>query len=95
MSFEPTAELSQKEEANQFVDQMKSTLEEAKSALQKSKDEMTCYYNQRQEPAPVYKPGDKVFLDSLDIQTTRPSKKLSHKFLGPYPVERAVGRNAY
>ena len=70
---------------------MKSTLEEAKSALQKSKDEMTRYYNRRREPAPVYKPGDKVFLDSSDIQTTRPSKKLSHKFLGPYPVEKAVG----
>jgi hypothetical protein len=95
MGFEPTAEPSWKEEANQFVDRMKSTLEEAKSALRKSKDEMTRYYNRRREPAPVYKPGDKVFLDSSDIQTTRPSKKLSHKFLGPYPVERAVGRNAY
>jgi hypothetical protein len=31
--------------ANEFIDQMKSTLEEAKSALQKSKDDMTCYYN--------------------------------------------------
>jgi hypothetical protein len=95
MGFEPTAESSRKEGVNQFVDRMKSTLEKAKSALRKSKDEMAHYYNRRREPAPTYKPGDKVFLDASDIQTTRPSKKLSHKFLGPYPVEKAIGRNAY
>jgi len=36
-----------------------------------------------------------VYLDSEDIQTTRLSKKLSHHCLGPYPVERRVGRYAY
>ena len=34
-------------------------------------------------------------LDSKDIQTTHPSKKLSHRRLGPYPVERCVGKYAY
>ena len=36
-----------------------------------------------------------VYLDSEDIQTTRPSKKLLHRRLGPYPVERRVGKYAY
>ena len=36
-----------------------------------------------------------VYLDSEDIQTTRPSKKLSHCRLGPYLVERCVGKYAY
>jgi hypothetical protein len=30
-----------------------------------------------------------------DINTTRPSKKLAHKWLGPYTIERPVGRMAY
>ena len=34
-------------------------------------------------------------LDSKDIQTTHPSKKLSHRRLGPYPVKRRVGKYAY
>ena len=34
---------------------------------------MAKYYDQRQTPAPVYQPGDKVYLDASDIQTTRPS----------------------
>jgi len=36
-----------------------------------------------------------VYLDSKDIQTTCLSKKLSHRHLGPYPVERRVRKYAY
>ena len=93
MGFEPNVEPSEVETANEFVERMKSTLEEAKSAIRKSKDDMTRYYDRRREPAPVFRPGDLVFLDSSDIQTTRPSRKLAHKWLGPYPVERAVGQS--
>ena len=35
------------------------------------------------------------FADASDIQTTRPSRKLSHRRLGPFPIERQVSRNAY
>jgi len=64
-------------------------------ALAKAKDDMARYYNRRRSPALTFSPGDMVYLDSEDIQTTRPSKKLSHRRLGPYPVERRVGRYAY
>ena len=57
---------------------MKNTLEEAKAALAKSKDDMAKYYNQKQTPALDYQPSDMVYLDSSDIQTTRLSHKLSH-----------------
>jgi len=80
---------------NEFTDRMKNTLEEAKSALAKAKDDMARYYNQRRTPAPTYAPGDKVYLDASDIHTTRPSKKLSHRRLGPFLVEKRVGTNAY
>jgi Chromo (CHRromatin Organisation MOdifier) domain len=56
---------------------------------------MARYYNQRRTPAPVYAPGDKVYLDASDINTTRPSKKLSHRRLGPFVVEKRIGLNAY
>ena len=46
-------------------------------------------------PAPIFAPGDKVYLDASDIQTTRPSKKLAHRQLGPYIVECQVGSHAY
>jgi len=68
---------------------------QAKSALAKAKDDMARYYNQCRAPAPTFAPGDKVYLDSSDIRTTRPSMKLLHHCLGPYRVERSVGHFAY
>jgi len=86
---------SQLESVNEFTDRMKLVLEEAKAALTKAKDNMARYYNQRRLPTPAYKPGDLVYLDASDISTTRPSQKLSHQRLGPFPVERQVSQNAY
>jgi hypothetical protein len=94
MGFEPQ-QPSRLESVNEFTDRMKLALEEAKSALAKAKDDMARYYNQRRLPTPVYKPGDLVYLDASDIKTTRPSWKLSHRRLGPFPIERQVSRNAY
>jgi len=50
--------------------------------------DMKRYYDQQKTLAPVFKPGDKVFLDASDIRTTHPSQKLSHQRLGPFVVER-------
>ena len=94
MGFEPSPP-SRLETVNEFTDRMQSALTEARSALAKAQDDMTRYYNRRREPAPEYTPGDKVYLDGSDIQTSRPSKKLAHRFLGPYVVERRVGLYAY
>jgi hypothetical protein len=59
------------EAVNKFMEQMKMALEEAKSALNKAKDDMARYYNQRRLLTPTYKLGDKVYLDgALDISTT-------------------------
>jgi len=95
MGFEPDQLPSRVEAVNEFTDRMKATLEEAKSALAKAKDDMAQYYNRRRSPAPFFTLGDMVYLDSEDIQTTRPSRKLSHHRLGPYPVESRIGRHAY
>lgn len=70
-------------------------LEEAKATLSKAKEEYAQYYNRRRTPAPVLKPGDKVWLDGSDIKTTHPSAKLAHRCLGPFAVERQVRHGAY
>jgi len=56
---------------------------------------MERYYNRRCSPAPSFSSSDMVYLDSEDIQTACPSKKLSHCCLGPYPVKRRIGKYAY
>ena len=95
MGFKLHQPPSRFEAVNKFTDQMKDTLEEAKSALAKAKDNMVWYYNCCRSPAPSFSPGNMVYLDSEDIQTTCWSKKLLHRRLGPYPVERRVGKYAY
>jgi len=69
MGFEPDQPQSCMESVNDFKDRMTDTLEEAKAALAKSKDDMTLYYNQKHTPAPEFKAGDMVFLDASDIQS--------------------------
>jgi len=72
-----------------------AVLEEAKAALAKSKDDMMLYYNWKQTPALEFKAGDMVFLDASNVQTTRPSRKLSHRRLGLFPIDSQVGNGAY
>ena len=74
---------------------MEESLSKAKLALEKSKEDMEHYYNRHCVPAPIFTPGDKVYLDASDIQTTHPSKKLANQWLGPYIVECQVGLHAY
>ena len=40
----------------------------------------------RFSPTPDFKVGDKVIIKAQFFQTTRPSKKLSKKYLGPYEI---------
>src|SRR6202789_1197539 len=84
MGFEPGQRHSHLENINEFKDRMKEAMDEAKAALTKSKDDMAKYYDRKRTSAPEYQPGDKVYLDASDIQTTRLSKKLSHHRLGPF-----------
>jgi hypothetical protein len=70
MGFEPEQHCSHLETVNEFKDQMKEALDEAKAALTKSKDNMARYYDQKHTLAPDYQPGDKVYLDASDIQAT-------------------------
>ena len=45
--------------------------------------------------APVCKVGDKVWLNAQNITTAHPMKKLDHKWLGPYTINKVVSCNAY
>src|SRR6266508_1629237 len=95
MGFEPHQPLSKVKAVNKFTDQMKDTLKEARSVLAKAKDNMAHYYNQCGTPAPLFAPGNKVYLDSEDIQTIRSYKKLSYCQLGPYSIERRISKYTY
>jgi len=95
MGFELRQDPSSLEMVNEFTKRIESTTEKAKSAICKAQEDMTRYYNRRRSLAPVFKPGDRVYLDTSDIRTTRPSPKLLHRRLGPFEIERQVEPLAY
>ncbi|KAL1942409.1 hypothetical protein VTO73DRAFT_6011 [Trametes versicolor] len=46
-------------------------------------------------PAPDFRVGDLVFVRAQFIRTTCPSKKLSEKYLGPYPIITQPGSHSF
>ena len=58
---------------------LKAEISMAQQHYQKSTD-ARCF------PTPDFKVGDKVFIKAQFFRTTRPSKKLSKKYLGPYEI---------
>jgi len=69
MGFEPDQPGSCVESVNEFKDWMKDTLEEAKAALAKSKDDITLYYNRKQSLALEFK--QVIWSSSMPV-TSRP-----------------------
>jgi hypothetical protein len=51
--------------------------------------------NRGRIPAPNIQVGSKVWLDARDVRTTRPSRKLDWKRLGPFVVCQQVSPSAY
>ena len=80
---------------NDFTSRMEKATDEACSALTQAANDMAWFYDTHCREAPLYKIGDKVCLNSHNITTTWPTKKLDHKWLGPYPIEKVILQNTY
>ena len=52
------------------------------------------YYNKKHKPQ-HYKVGNLVILATKNLKQKRPSKKLAHKFVGPFRITNKVGAQAY
>ena len=55
---------------------------------------MARYYDAKHKPV-EFSPGDLVWLNASNIFTSRPSKKLNYKRLGPFKVLKRIGLQAY
>ncbi len=51
--------------------------------------------NGRRLPEPIFDVGERVWLDARNITTQRPSRKLDHKRLGPFPIAEFIPPNSY
>jgi hypothetical protein len=77
-----------------FVQRMKNVQAEAEAALQKAHKDMKRYVDCLYAEAPKYQIGDKVWLSTKDLHMSRPSRKLTEKHVGPYPISKIILPNA-
>src|SRR5260370_22996411 len=69
---------------------MSQMQDKVKAALEHTVDEMAWYYDHQRSPTPTYEVGAKVWLNTQNYTTTHPTKKLDHKWLGPFVIEKVV-----
>ena len=80
--------LAQAREYAVNLESLHQYLREEMAAAQKSYQGPT---DARRLPAPDFKVGDQVYVKAKYFRSTQPSKKLSEKNLGPYPIIAQVG----
>ena len=66
-----------------------------KERLQQSFDKAALYFDEGRTQAPKWKVGDKVYLNTKNIKTKRPTKKLDWKNFGPFKIIECIGTHAY
>jgi len=78
------------ETLNVFASRMEVAMKEVHSALTRAADYMADFYDAYQREAPLYMVRGKVWLNGKNITTTCLMKKLDHKWLGLYPVDKVI-----
>jgi hypothetical protein len=62
--------------------------------LKDTQSSMGTYADKRRTTPPPFAVGDKVLVNSKYMKTKRPSKKLNHRYLGPFHIKKLVGSRA-
>jgi hypothetical protein len=78
--------------ARQFVTDLDELHQELRKAIASSQAAYQKSADRNRLLPPEFKIGDRVFVKAEFFRTTRPSKKLAEKYLGPYEIIAQVGR---
>ena len=97
MGFEPSTPINHPaaRRAEDFAAKMNAIWDYMKSAATVAQLRQRDYADQRHPPAPSYRVGQKVWLDTRNIKTLRPSKKLDWKNVGQLTIIEKVSDWAY
>ncbi|MBW0566295.1 hypothetical protein O181_106010 [Austropuccinia psidii MF-1] len=87
--------ITQDTPAGRLSTKVQSVQQDVKRELEVSINRFKRYADKSRESSPILNPGDMVWLSSKNIKSTRPTKKLSERWLGPFPILRKVSTHAY
>ncbi|MBW0587122.1 hypothetical protein O181_126837 [Austropuccinia psidii MF-1] len=87
--------INQDTPAGKLSTKSQSVQQDVKRELEVAINQFKRYTDKSRESPPVFNPGDMVWLSSKSIKSTRPTKKLSEGWLGPFPILKKVSAHAY
>ncbi|MBW0593906.1 hypothetical protein O181_133621 [Austropuccinia psidii MF-1] len=87
--------ISQDSPAGKLSTKLQSVQQVVKEELESAIRRFKKYADRNRAIPPDFQPGDKVWLASKNIKTTRPTKKLSERWLGPFEVLKKICSHAY
>ncbi|MBW0580300.1 hypothetical protein O181_120015, partial [Austropuccinia psidii MF-1] len=73
---------------------IQSVQQDVKRELEAALNRFKRYSGKSREIPPVFNPGDMVWLSSKNMESTRLTKKLSERWLGPFPILKKVSTHA-
>jgi hypothetical protein len=80
--------------ANELAERLSEMHDVLRDNLILAQNQQAKYYDAKHKPL-QFDIGDMVWLLSTNIKTARPSKKLDWKRLGPFPIVKRIGIQAY
>lgn len=96
MGFEPVLPTSPPaRDAEEFAHRMELITEFVRAEITSAQACHEEQVNQKRQPARRYQVGQYVWLDSRNIRTLRPQKKLDWKNLGPFRITEIISPHAY
>ncbi len=82
-------------DAQETARQLKEIQEHLQTEILRAQHRYSEGADRRRTPAPAFKEGDRVWLNTKNIVTRRPSRKLDHRRIGPYKIVKVVSPWAY
>ncbi len=79
----------------QFIRRCRLTWKKARHKLLRVSQQYQRQANRRRRPAPILRPGQRVWLSTKNLPLRVESRKLSQRFIGPFRVARKVNPVTY
>ena len=81
--------------AQQIAEDLAALHEYLKEQIRIAINQYSAATSSRRTDPPKFKEGAMVWLNARNIKTKRPSKKLDHRYLGPYKIVKKISSHAF
>ncbi|MBW0489068.1 hypothetical protein O181_028783 [Austropuccinia psidii MF-1] len=81
--------------AGKVSTKIESLQQDVKRELEVAINRLKRYVEKSSASPSIFNPGDMVWHSFKNIKSTRPTKKLSERWLGPFPISKKISTHAY